>query len=88
MVQHWLVWSILTALLMLGAWMKMGSYLFYLGLAAVIALVEAVYRFRVSVQILSFVVATIVLVCGSWAISARIQKRKSGGSGTRPPRGG
>lgn len=78
MVQHWLVWSILTALLMLGAWMKMGSYLFYLGLAAIIALVEALYCFRVSVQILSFVAASIVLVCGSWAISARVQKKKTG----------
>jgi membrane protein implicated in regulation of membrane protease activity len=84
MVQHWLVWGILTALLMLGAWMKMGSYLFYLGLAALIALVEAVYRFSLSVQILSFVAASIVLVCGSWTISARVQKRKSGG---QPPAG-
>ena len=87
MVQHWLAWSIVVVLLMLGAWMKMGSYLFYLGLAALLALVEAILRFRLSIQIVSFVVASIVLVCGSWAISSRMQKRKTALPGDRPPPG-
>jgi len=87
MVQHWLVWSIVVVLLMLGAWMKMGSYLFYLGLAALLALVEAILRFRLSIQIVSFVVASIVLVCGSWAIASRMQKRRAALSGERHPPG-
>jgi membrane protein implicated in regulation of membrane protease activity len=87
MVQHWLVWSIVVVLLMLGAWMKMGSYLFYLGLAALLALAEAIRGFRLSIQIVSFVVASIVLVCGSWAITSCVQKRRAALSGERPPPG-
>ncbi len=87
MVQNWLVWSIVVVLLMLGAWMKMGSYLFWLGLAALLALVEAILHFGLWVQIVSFVMASIVLVCGSWAISSRMQKRKTAIPDERPPAG-
>lgn len=59
-VQHWLVWAIVAALLMFGAWMRMGSYLFYLGVAALIALAEALLRLRLRWQLGSFIAASVV----------------------------
>jgi len=70
-VQHWLVWAIIAALLMLGAWLRMGSYLFYLGLAALLALAEAVLHIRLRWQLASFVAASAVFALLSWAVSSR-----------------
>jgi len=85
MVQHWLVWSIVTALLMLGAWMKMGSYLFFLGLAALLALGESVCNARLSVQIVSFVVASCVLALLHYACVSGMQKKRARSGGGEPP---
>lgn len=86
MVQHWLVWSIVTSLLMLGAWMKMGSYLFFLGLAALLALGESICNARLSVQIVSFVASSCVLALLHYACVSGMQKKRerSGGDQHRP----
>jgi membrane protein implicated in regulation of membrane protease activity len=85
-VQHWLVWGIVVALLMLGAWMRMGFYLFYLGLAALLALVEALFHVRLRWQLASFVAASAILAYLNWAIAARCGR---GGpprvDGAKPP---
>lgn len=67
-VQPWMPWAVVTALLMLGAWMRMGSSLFVLGIAALVALVEAVLRYPRWVQIASFVAASCVLAVLHWAL--------------------
>lgn len=82
MVQHWLAWGIVAALLMLGAWMKAGAYLFPLGLAALLALGESIANVRLLYQVVSFVTASCVLVLIHYAFSARMQKRKA----APPPR--
>lgn len=70
-VQPWLPWALVTALLMLGAWMRMGSSLFVLGIAALVALVEALLKYPRWVQIVSFVAASGVLAFANWAMGRR-----------------
>lgn len=67
-VQPWMPWTLVTALLMLGAWMRMGSSLFVLGIAAIIALVEAVLKYPLRVQVASFVTASCILAFAHWAV--------------------
>ncbi|MCX6356857.1 MAG: hypothetical protein NT045_03110 [Candidatus Aureabacteria bacterium] len=83
-VQHWLVWSIVAALLMLGGWLKTGSYLLMLGIAALLSLVEAILHVRLVVQVVSFVAASAILVLINWAVATRLQKRTPpGGAGVK-----
>jgi membrane protein implicated in regulation of membrane protease activity len=67
MVQPWLPWALVATLLILGAWMRMGPSLFALGVAALIAMVEAILKYPRRVQIASFVAASCVLVFVHWA---------------------
>jgi membrane protein implicated in regulation of membrane protease activity len=70
-VQPWLPWALVTALLMMGAWMRMGSSLFVLGVAALVALVEAALKYPRRVQIASFVAVSCVLAFLQWAYGRR-----------------
>ncbi|MEI6632553.1 MAG: hypothetical protein WCP22_01910 [Chlamydiota bacterium] len=70
-VQPWMPWALVTALLMMGAWMRMGSSLFVLGIAALVALVEALLKYPRPVQIASFVATSGVLAFAHWAIGHR-----------------
>jgi|ADurb_Cas_01_Slu_FD_contig_31_2661485_length_1573_multi_6_in_0_out_0_2 membrane protein implicated in regulation of membrane protease activity len=67
-VQPWMPWAVVTALLMLGAWMRMGSSLFALGIAAAIALVEALLRYPLAAQVATFVVSSGALVFAQWVL--------------------
>ncbi len=70
-IQPWLVWGILAVLFILGAWMRMGSYLLCLGLAALVALVEATSQLTLKWQIGSFVIASCLFVFLSWLFRGR-----------------
>ncbi|MDD5557165.1 MAG: hypothetical protein PHN82_07950 [bacterium] len=83
-VQPWLVWGILAAVLMLGAWMRMGSYLYWLGAAAILALVEAAAGCRLAIQIATFAAASSVPALLQRAVSSR---RRAGGRGAQRPPG-
>ena len=67
-IQPWLVWGIVSALLMMGAWMRVGAYLFYLGLAALLALVESLFEVRLRWQVVSFVAASCVFAFCYWCL--------------------
>lgn len=75
-IQPSLVWSILVVLFMVGAWMRMGSYLWCLGLAALIALVELGFDIALRWQIGSFVIAS-----GAFYFLSRSFRGKSGRAG-------
>lgn len=80
-IDPWLVWSVVTVLLMLGAWMKMGAYLGYLGIAALLSLLEAkVLGWEVPWQIGSFVAVSLLLFLFYWNISGK----KASGKGDVP----
>lgn len=78
-VQPWMPWALVTALLMMGAWMRMGSSLFVLGIAALVALIEALLKYPRPVQIASFVAASCVLAFAHWALG----RKRSGGEPCR-----
>ena len=84
-IQPWLVWSVLAALLMLGAWLRMGGYLLCLGLAALLALVEALAGARSLWQIASFIVASCVLFLLYWGMYGKknMEKTSPKGDGNR-----
>jgi membrane protein implicated in regulation of membrane protease activity len=66
-VQPWMPWAVVATLLLLGAWMRMGSSLLALGAAAVVALAEAVAGYGLRVQIASFATASCILALLQWA---------------------
>jgi membrane protein implicated in regulation of membrane protease activity len=70
-IQLWLVWSILAVLFMLGAWMRMGAYLWGLALAALIALVESIYPMALKWQIGSFIIASGLFFFSGWLLKGR-----------------
>ncbi len=71
-IQPWLVWAVVTVLLMLGAWMRMGAYLACLGTAALLSMLEAkAFGWEVPWQIGSFIAVSIVLFLFYWNISGK-----------------
>jgi len=85
-VQHWHAWLIVVVLLMLGAWMRMGSYLLLLGIAAIIALIEAWMKVRLPWQVATFVAASLILSLIHWAMASRKGgKGKPSTGDTSPP---
>ena len=79
-IPPWLVWGIVTVLLMMGAWMRLGVYLFYLGVAALLALGEAIYGVSLRWQIVSFVAASSILSLCYWYLGGRAARARSKGS--------
>ena len=70
-VQPWMPWAVVATLLLLGVWMRMGSSLLPLGVAAVVALAVAVAVYGLGVQIASFATASCILALLQWAYGRR-----------------